>query len=495
MSKFSEYLKRCIEASGESLLSISQSTGIERTSLQRALKGEKILPYKTAHTLAVHLQLSLEESRELFRLYDMQLQDEDQWRNRVAVSEFLNQLASMKFSSDSSNQLSDNVKHSTPSFEYRLIEGEYPVQNMISRILSWEICENPEAHFKMFLPMGMDFATILLKLWQDDSHFTTDHLFCFPANSSGDCSESVKILKQILPMCLTARDFYHPYYFYERPEALFANPLSHYIITPHYLILLGGDMSKALVHSSEELINYYSNHFDGLMNYCEPFVSFADSLQEILNRAYVMVDTKCNFFLMSQPCFGYSTTSEMVDKYFKAEDFPPEIYDRIIEHFSVYLISKEFVTVFSEKGLQTFIDQGIIVEYPDSFTANLDIEDRITFLKELRENISSGKIEGRIARPSALSIPDYLTVYIGSNGDVWFDTTRDFVHGAYYCNIHITEKSICHALIDFSKSIMSSQLLYSQEETLNILDEGINELEKMRPQNNDEEASQVTEDN
>ncbi len=480
MSKFSEYLKSLIEASDESISSIARNIGAERTSIHKAMKGERILPSKTAHALAVHLQLSLEESQEFFRLYDMQLQGEDLWRNRESVCELLNQLSSTKFSSDSSKQETDNAnKKFTPSFEHRLIEGEYSVQNMVSTILSWEISQNPDTHFRVFLPFGVDIASILLKLWNSGAQFTTDHLFCFPSGTDGDCSKSVNALKQIIPMCLTARDFYHPYYFYERPEAISANPLSHYIITTHYLILLSSDLSMALVYSSERLISYYANHFSGLMDYCEPFVSIADSLPEILSRVTTMVDTKGCLYLMPQPCFGFSTTPKMIAKYFKGDDFTPELYDEIINHFSVLQTSKDFTTIFSEKGLRAFIENGEIMEYPDSFVDNLSVLDRISFLNQLKENISSGKIIGRIARPSFLHIPDYLTIYIDTGGNVWFDTTRDFVHNAFYCNIHITEKSICHALQDFSKSIVGSQMIYSKEETLHILDEGINELKRM----------------
>ena len=481
MSKFSDYLKRHIEARGESVLSIARSTGIERTSLQRALKGEKVLSSKTVHTLAIYLQLSLEERREYFRLYNMLLQGEDMWHNQAAVCELLNQLSSTQFLPDASDQsLFKTNENFIPSFEYKMIEGEYPIRNTLSTILTWEVCQDSRAHFKMFLPFEMDFASILLKLWNNGARFTTDHLFCFPASNGNDCSQSVKILKQIIPVCLTARDFYHPYYFYEKPEALLANPLSHYIITPHYLILISNDLSKALVQSSADLINYYSNHFSNLMNCCEPFVPFANSLPEVLNRARVMVDTNGSFFLMPQPCFGYSTTPEMIAKYFKREDFPKEIFDSITEHFSLYRTSKDFTTIFSEEGLQTFINEGTLLEYPSSFTSNLDLEDRINFMEELRENIASERILGRISRRSVLNIPNYLTVYVDTEGNVWFDTTRDFIHGAFYCNIHITEKSICHALLDFSSSITDSKLLYSKEDTLNILDEGINVLKRMK---------------
>lgn len=43
MSKFSNYLRKLIDQSGESIASISRNAGIERTSIHKALKDERIL--------------------------------------------------------------------------------------------------------------------------------------------------------------------------------------------------------------------------------------------------------------------------------------------------------------------------------------------------------------------------------------------------------------------------------------------------------------------
>lgn len=90
MSKFSVYLKSLIDESGEPISTIAREIGAERTSIHRALKDERILPYKVIRSLADYLQLSLEERQEFFRFYDMLLQGEDVWRNRTAVCDLLN---------------------------------------------------------------------------------------------------------------------------------------------------------------------------------------------------------------------------------------------------------------------------------------------------------------------------------------------------------------------------------------------------------------------
>ena len=51
MSKFSNYLRKLIDQSGESIASISRNAGIERTSIHKALKDERILSYKAMQIL------------------------------------------------------------------------------------------------------------------------------------------------------------------------------------------------------------------------------------------------------------------------------------------------------------------------------------------------------------------------------------------------------------------------------------------------------------
>ena len=74
MSKFSNYLRKLIDQSGESIASISRNAGIERTSIHKALKDERILSYKAMQILARYFGLCTEERQEFFRLHDISLQ-------------------------------------------------------------------------------------------------------------------------------------------------------------------------------------------------------------------------------------------------------------------------------------------------------------------------------------------------------------------------------------------------------------------------------------
>ena len=146
MSKFSEYLKYLLSRSGESISSLSRAIDAERTSIHKALSGERILPYKTVQNLALHFGLSLDERQEFFRLYDIQLQGEEQYANRQAVCQLLNDLSSLRFDSIKLPAITEL------SFDEHLLHGEYRIRNVLKSILTYELTSVPRATFPAATP-------------------------------------------------------------------------------------------------------------------------------------------------------------------------------------------------------------------------------------------------------------------------------------------------------------------------------------------------------
>ena len=54
---FGDLLRKLIEQSGESISAVARGAEIERTSLHKALAGERTLPYPTVKKLAAYLRL------------------------------------------------------------------------------------------------------------------------------------------------------------------------------------------------------------------------------------------------------------------------------------------------------------------------------------------------------------------------------------------------------------------------------------------------------
>ena len=160
MSKFSEYLRRMIKRSGESVSAVSRSIGAERTSIHKALADERILSYKVVQNLARHFNLTIDERHEFFRLYYILLQGEENYRNRQAVCDLLNHLSTLPYQSSATAL---NVPQRT--VDETVLKGEYAIRSAIRTLLFQESSSSKNCEFNFFLPVNLDLTMELMELW------------------------------------------------------------------------------------------------------------------------------------------------------------------------------------------------------------------------------------------------------------------------------------------------------------------------------------------
>ena len=98
MSKFSAFLKELLSQRGEPIARIAKNTGLERTSIHKALKDERLLSYTAVRRLCDYLQLTLPQVRELNMYYQMLLQGEESYRTQETICELLGELSQLHFS-------------------------------------------------------------------------------------------------------------------------------------------------------------------------------------------------------------------------------------------------------------------------------------------------------------------------------------------------------------------------------------------------------------
>ena len=472
MSKFSNYLKKLINDSGESISSIARNIGAERTSIHKALSDERILSYKTVQALARHFNLSVDARKDFFQLYDILLQGEETYNNRQSVCRLLNDLASVDFS------MAPPPEVSSLTITNRLIKGEFAVRSAIRSVLIYEIAHTENAEFNLFLPTKLELTIDFMESWLDNRQFTVNDLLCF--ESSTDCAaKNLELLHSVIPLCLASRGQYKPYYFHETPKAVSLAPMGYYIISPHYLILLSEDLSTAQIHESEDLLLYYRNFFKNLLLQCEPLTQCSADIAEVLNEYISVAIPDSLHIIMPQPCIGRYITHSIIEKYLTRSQLPLEPYLPLIDHHYSFLrqVTNNYYTVFTEEGLQDLIESHTCDDSPKQLIPYLDQSDVCDFLKKLYAEIETGNVLGLIARPTQLHLPNYLSIYINPQTGLHIYTTLKFIFGSYCCNIHIKEESIRSLFLDFFHALPGSNLVYSKEDTLYLLKQYIEKIE------------------
>lgn len=245
------------------------------------------------------------------------------------------------------------------------------------------------------------------------------------------------------------------------------------------MIHLSRDLSTAEVHTLKPLIRLFSDHFHRLLERCDLLTTCTSSILDVLRRYTELTSPDNSFFLLSQPCFGRYITSDFIQKYLRTDGtIPLDTLSTVgEERFSLLRkVEKDYYTIFSEEGLQLFIDTGVLIEMPPEYVPPMEPADRLLFLIQLRREMEGGTVVGLIVRPSYLRLPDYLEVYVDAEGRIHFDTTNRFLYGAYCCDLRLSEEYLCRAFRQFFQSLPNSKMVYPKEDALRILDDGISKL-------------------
>ena len=90
----------------------------------------------------------------------------------------------------------------------------------------------------------------------------------------------------------------------------------------------------------------------------------------------------------------------------KAPNLPYDTMFHLVEkHFSVLRnIQKNYVTIFSEKGLSAFIQNGILQDLPPRYVPPLEPSDVKMMLTELYKETENGTITSLIVRRKKPSV-------------------------------------------------------------------------------------------
>lgn len=103
---------------------------------------------------------------------------------------------------------------------------------------------------------------------------------------------------------------------------------------------------------------------------------------------------------------------------------------------------------------------------------------------QLRQDIESDKVQGMIANPDLLPIPQYLTFTCDPRYGLHIYAVDEFVGGGYSCNLHITAANLGAAFCDFIRFLPNSKYVYTKEQTLAIIDRYIDLLKSSAEKEN-----------
>lgn len=474
---FGDLLRKLIEQSGESISAVARGAEIERTSLHKALSGERTLPYPAVKKLAAYLRLTPHEQKIFYEYYDMQIQGPRCFEARKTIVRILRELSNLPVPEEK-EKLVVTVKsreEENEKEEPKLLSGIYAVRNRIRRMIDLELQEK-EPELSLFLPADDGFT--MYYLYNVFSEYRTKlkitHIIPYGAADETQGSEGLEILGRVLPLALTASTRYHSYFYYNKYEVV-ATPFPYYLITATGVLLISENYETACLVSSGEMLDHYQYFFRQAVEQCSPLLQVQKDIFAILKTYAETVEKNSYYTFMRQPCMGKFYTPELIEeKIRKNLPFREKLVEESKRRFSeLARATGDYYTIFAADALREFLDNGIICNIPREAIEPLSMEERLFLVSRLREAIADDSIMGRIICEDQLVFPPYLSFTVSARNKVDIFTLQRYAGDERFYNIHIDEPLLGRKFMDFVLFLPKSEYVRSKEETLKLIDEMI----------------------
>lgn len=494
MSQFSDRLKILLDESGTSVYQLSRNAKLDRTTIQRALTGERLPGASFVERLCDFLRVSPAERAELLELHTITRVGEKVYAARRYIKDMIERMAAVHIKSQNivisrrTIEIEDQIKDGFKTFS-----GQYNVQNLVRDVLEDEAFNGASPHIYLTVPFENTFLfdllyNLFLSCGSPDSagdssrRLLVRHIIKLSKNPLAlqDSNYNLNVLSNVLPFAFCEYGSYQPYYYYGNVEASkdIDTVFPYYILTGKYLIQLSSDFNTAVLCGRSEIFDIYNSNFEKSLLQAGALVTQHSLCEEMLTT-YInaMVDAgQFTHVIEPQPCFAkYYTTQLIEDKLRKDienREFLKLLLTKLYGNYQN--VDRVPMSLFSIEGIKQLARTGMLADLPPQYAVPFTVEERRMLLKQLKNDIVEDTYFVRAADSLKFAISPLASVQLyGSNAFMICTINSSGMMSTSF----ISEKSICESFFDFFESLYESDLLYSKEETIRILDEVIDGLD------------------
>lgn len=457
---------------------LSKITGIERTKLQRIKSGQKLPTMEELELICASLCLSPEEKFNLTKEYEIAIIGEDRYKSRICTANFIENLYNIfevkHCPIERSFKISLNMEYPA------VIKGESDTYNAIETIMRQEAVENNTIY--MYGDIFEDKSPInnLLKSITDIAGLSVCHIFGLkPYDDSYDNYYSnINMINKIYPIFLSKTD-YRAYYYYDKTTN--SSVLPYFIVTDNYLITISYDKRSAVITQDKNIIKLHKELFEQKINNSYALIADINTLMGYSSiyvehlRHYDIANTNL-ITIEYEPCVTPYIGDELIEMCMR-KDIPnfPVIFDRAKSCLSQYRNFMLKTSIFTERGLDNFLTTGRITEIPEIAYNPIPPKYRIKILNELcKSAINLKQSSLHLIREDKLHLPKNLR-YCGTgqiNDFFLLLSDEKNSHSVFKLN----ECGFAKPFYDFATSLVDSEIVYSNEETIKIIQNKISEF-------------------
>lgn len=471
-------LKEYIAKSNYTIYQLAMDSGINRTTLQKALSGERPISQENLSKILPFLGLSVPEKRELDQAFLISQIGEITYQKHMHLKDLIEGI-NLPASDLPTPDRSTAVLPGLQLQQTCPVTGIYSIITTICNLLAAETADDSTAYLYTVSDFHNQFFSSLYMQLQvtNLSRLQIRHIITF-SKVSGNHDEAsllnLRTLSTLFPFAMSAPRDCELYYCYEEIAArkLAAIPYPYYLMLPQNVVLLSGDCQNALFLPRES-ISYYQQHFDGMLQSSMPLLDDIDTASFLSTCISLSSSARYIYTLETQPCIATFLDEDMIARCINSELDPSQIRllsQTLLEHCNNLQHTPDFLSIFSRKGYDDFVENGIIYQIPSAYYHPLSIEDRILLLQRLISANQSGQKRFILARGEAFRPQMEFFIY---DGAILFTRTPD--NGSAQICI-MKEPHIIQIFKDFLLHTSYYKLIYTVEETTELFRKRITQL-------------------
>lgn len=468
MSEFSEYCRHLLANSGSNVYQIANHSSLDRTSIQRMIRGERLPSRKFVKDFCSYLRINPIQQEEVLKLYDIEKIGKTEYLKRCYIKDLIERLSFLE--NDNSNTLSGSEDFSNAFSVTPCVE------NKIFFTLQKELETNTNPEILLNVPTSYRYVFFVLKklFSQFSGHADIKHLITLnsnPSNSLHPC-QNLEIMSDVLPTIQLLKDVYHPSYLYSNitsdDEKLMVMP--YYIITSQNVLIISSDFKSAVLYHSWDIVKEYRDEFYRIFQMAKPFMEYANNpicIMKALEKIYV------NFGLPSHtlefhPCLFFMNVHFNSEKdSFSELPNAAEYIDALQKMYKVVAAStpplkkmKNTVSFFSEEGLNMFCQTGKCFGQYKNLKTGFSAIERKSMMQNYFHHKKEGDFTPHILKPE-FKLPTYLNIELH---DIHTLTIFIIKENFQFSFIQINESSLCNAFYSFFEYLASSDFVYTKKE-------------------------------
>lgn len=469
--EFGEYLRELIKKNDLRISALARQTGIERTTLSKAVSGQRVLPYHALDRIISHLRLTPMEEKKLRYFYEEQFEQKGVRESREIIDKLFSDLSSLDFSMAAFEERKLLVNIEEYVKDRLIFTGSMNVELLLRMILSEELSKE-NGKIEMTIPPRYGFLNqeLMQRYLSEDVNADITQIIAFDTSEGVDGNlHNLKYFCQVLPFCLLSYQRYHPYYYYdEYVKKQYMDPFPYFMVTSNCVICLSENGSEAMLLRSEEQVFYYHRHFQNLLSQCHDLIKYTVNPIEMLKSYAERTDADGYYTIMDQPCFGKYYSDEFIDEHIhQSVPYREYLLESAENRFRVLRTAKNFYTLYTKSGLQRFMDTGVLDDFPEILVKPFSMEVRKKLMNQMAVDIVSGKNVARILEPGIF--PDYLSITTSLDSGVGFFLTQQSPLKEDFFSIHLEEPSLCKAFHGWLLGLAESRYALSAEDTAKVM--------------------------